>query len=397
MSEEEEFKEYSLFNEQLAYKNRIIAEQLHEATQKKEEMATTNQESTCKITGVKGKLMKECRDFIENVPFRNCLDEISQHVIGQNEGVALLLVGIYNYVKGIAKNGEPPKTNMLLAAPTGSGKTETYRALKKYFARYIPTLVMDLVDLSNITVSGFKGKDPWTIITKLIQAGTSYGIIWLDEADKRMIKSSTSSGENVSAEIQSQLLSLIEGVEDSYQTKSMNAPVRIDTSETLFIASGSFGVVRERKKESKAKTIGFITTEDAYYDVFDEITREDIISLGCIRELLARFALIINYHKLSHEAVKKIIELNRNKVAEELGITIHLSDDFLEEAFEKNNGEFGCRLLISMIYQPCFCACKEALLQGIEQPEVVLHREGKFELLKLVEGQAENELEQENE
>ena len=236
-----------------------------------------------------------------------------------------------------------------------------------------------MVDLSNITTAGFKGKDPWTILTKLVQAGSSYGIIWLDEADKRMVHSRTASGENISAEIQGQLLSIVAGIEADYQLKSMNTPVSIDTSLTMFVALGAFDMVRMHKKEMRSKTIGFINN-DAKYDTYDEISREDIISVGCIREMLGRFPLLINYHKLSREAVERIVEINRAKVAEELVIRLYLSEDFVEEAIENSNGPFGCRLLSSMMYQPALYACKDALMQEMEYPEVILHRQGKFEI-----------------
>lgn len=276
--------------------------------------------------------------------------------------------------------GFRPKVNMLLAAPSGSGKTETFRALKKYFAQHIPHLILDQVDLSNITSAGFKGKDPNSILAALVKEGTSYGIVWLDEVDKRLLPAHTSGGENVSAEIQGQLLAMLEGCAEKYMMRGLDEPAIIDTNLTMFIASGAFNMVREKKKAVQSnKTIGFVQQKEEY-EIYNAITREDIISMGCLYELLGRFQLLVNYRKLSRNDVLKIIEISKVKIESELGMKLLLSEEFVEEIILCSNQDFGCRLLTSMIYQPALLACKDVFLQGLEQPEVTIHCGGRYEI-----------------
>lgn len=286
--------------------------------------------------------------------------------------------------------GFPPKVNMLLAAPSGSGKTETFRVLKNYFAQEIPHLILDQVDLSNITSAGFKGKDPGSILASLVKEGSSYGIIWLDEIDKRLLPAHTSGGENVSAEIQGQLLAMLEGCTEKYMMKGLDEPVTIDTNLTMFIASGAFNMVREKKKVAQVKTMGFVQQKEKY-EIYNAISREDIISMGCLYELLGRFHLLVNYRKLSESAVLKIIELSKSKIESELGMKLLLSEEFTEEMLSSSNQDFGCRLLTSMIYQPALFACKDVFLQGLEHPEVTIYCGGRYEIQ---EGKADSDYEQ---
>ena len=272
-----------------------------------------------------------------------------------------------------------PKVNMLLAAPSGSGKTETFRALKKYFAQHIPHLILEQVDLSNITSAGFKGKDPNSILASLVKEGTSYGIIWLDEIDKRLLPAHTSGGDNVSAEIQGQLLAMLEGCAEKYMMRGLDEPITIDTSLTMFIASGAFNMVREKKKGVQSKTVGFVQQKEQY-EIYNAITREDIISMGCLYELLGRFQLHVNYQKLSRDDIIKIIEISKGKIESELGMKLLLSEEFIEEMLSSSNQDFGCRLLTSMIYQPALFACKDVFLQGLEQPKVTIYRGGRYDI-----------------
>lgn len=66
------------------------------------------EEEKCEFTGYKGKLVKECRRFLKEVSFKQYVDTIKQNIIGQDEGLELILTGIFNYIKGIGRDGIPP-------------------------------------------------------------------------------------------------------------------------------------------------------------------------------------------------------------------------------------------------------------------------------------------------
>ena len=66
------------------------------------------EEEKCEFSGYKGMLVKECRKFFKEVPFKQYIEDIKQYVIGQDTGLELILTGVFNYIKGIARDGVPP-------------------------------------------------------------------------------------------------------------------------------------------------------------------------------------------------------------------------------------------------------------------------------------------------
>ena len=163
-------------------------------------------------------LIREAKQYIENMPFSKFVQSIQETVIGQN--MEILLAMVYNYISCIAEGKKPPKNNAILTGPSGSGKSETYRALANHFSKYMPSLVVHQVDLTHVTTEGFKGNDTSFIVSSLIKNGTGgYGIIFMDEIDKRMMPQMTNSNENVGRDVQSQMLTLIEGSIEDYSFK----------------------------------------------------------------------------------------------------------------------------------------------------------------------------------
>lgn len=315
-------------------------------------------------------LIHEARSFIENVNYQTFVDSIAQRVIGQ-PNLELLLAGVYNYICGIAKSGVPAKVNTLLTAPSGSGKTETYRALKDYLSVTVPSLVIDIIDFSHITTEGFKGKDSIHVVMSLFEKETEgFGILFLDEFDKRISPQYTYGGENVGEGVQNQLLTLIEGRVEKFQKRT------IDTSLTMFIGCGSFNSVRERKRQVASKrSIGFIN-QTTDYDIFDDITREDIIASGCTCEMLGRFAVVVNYCRLNEEAIKRIIDKTVESIAVSLGMEIKLGDDFTRIVVGMANGELGCRMIHSIIYEKALKAYVDALKTSVQTPTVTIYASG---------------------
>jgi ATP-dependent protease Clp ATPase subunit len=327
-------------------------------------------------------LMKEAEQFIKETAFNDFVSEISKEVIGQ-DNLELVLAGVFSYITGIAKTGKPPKINMLLTAPSGTGKTETFRALRMYFKKKIPSFVISQVDVTHITTEGFKGKDTSEIVLDLIEKSTGgYDIIFMDEFDKRISPQHAVEGGDVGQEVQNQILTLIEGSTEVYTSKTVNKTETIDSNLTMFIGCGSFNAVREKKKKSANKTLGFIK-QNSGYDIYDDITREDILEAGCSYEMLGRFPLIINYHKLEKEAIKIIIEKLIHKIRRDLGfLDLIVDDGYIQNMINMANGEFGCRLLYSSIFQSSMYAYKEVLKKGISSKVIVKLGRDSLEIYK---------------
>lgn len=341
---------------------------------KEKEQNTSNEEF---FDSYPKKLIRQCEQFVEKYNFNDFLREVSESIIGQ-EKLEVILTLIYNYIAGIAHNGRPAKINSLLVAPSGCGKTETYRVIKTLLASEIPILPVSHYDLTMVTTEGFKGKNTNWLLSDIISFGSNgYGICFFDEIDKRCSPQFTSKGEDVSNQVQTQLLTLLEG-----RKEYLSNGTEVDTSLTCIVGCGSFNSVRERKKISaNERMIGFVEKERVEYDIYENITREDMLSAGCVYEFLGRFPVIINYHRLTEEAIKRIIHRSSKKISEELNLQLDISQEFEEYLLNLRNGDFGVRLLHSEIYSIAMIALTEVLKKGMNYPLVKLISKDEYEIL----------------
>jgi len=317
------------------------------------------------------KIQEECKEFLKHYTYSRFFEEISDMVVGQEEGLNLLLTAVYSYIEGIAV-GKTVKINAIITAQSGCGKTQTYRALKKVFGRTgegvdcgIPSLVISFTDLARLTPEGFKGKDPSSIISEFKEKGCSWGLLFMDEIDKRIIPSMTSGGQNVSSEVLGQLLALIEG---SQESSSKSRTGYIDTGKIMFVGMGSFQHARDRKKserQEKSKQIGFVRNFEEDTGEDNEITREDMLQMDCSPEFLGRFSLIINYHTLTEESLKKIIYSNVREISNMLNLNFWLGEDFSDYLLQLCGSKYGARIVHAEILRRALEAKAECLRNGL--------------------------------
>lgn len=335
-------------------------------------------------------LMKESIEtqikfWCDNTTFNQFRLAIETRVKGQ-ANLGLVLVNIYQYLKNIGDNQSLCQVNMILAGPSGCGKTETVRALRDYFSKYIPKLPVSLVDMNMITTEGFKGEDTKYLVTDLFEKDSGgIGIVFLDEFDKRLTPCHSGHGDNVNVDIQHQILEAIEGYvfQEKITTGFFTENREVDTSKTMFIGMGSFDVVREMKRNAATKKVfGFGNERDEQdNDHFEEITREDIINIGACYELIGRFGQVVNYGRLSYEALDEIIALRVDEVSKMLGIKVSVSKKMKSFLHENSNTEFGNRLLLSLIQEAAYKALLEILSNEIDAAEIVITDKSKFKII----------------
>lgn len=318
------------------------------------------------------------KEWLGRVPFTEFRNAIHKDVIGQ-DNLDLILANVYNYLTNVAL-GNPVNNNMLMAAPSGCGKTETYRSLRNYFKSEIPELTISQVDVSVITEEGIVGAGSSILVDELMENGTNgYGIVFMDEFDKKLIPS-FAEGANTSAAVQNQLLTIIEGREVPFILNGQPTGYYIDTSNTMFIGLGSFNESREQKKNAAKNNLGFgARAQDN--DMFDEITREDMIKMGASYEMIGRFPLIVNYHKLSEEAVDKIIDKTLETLRLAYQLPIELDADMRTQLHEFANGVYGCRMLDSSIRDQVIKQYTAWLIGGCKKKKIVIHSVTESELV----------------
>ena len=305
---------------------------------------------------------KQIYDWIITDPYREMLSYVQSRVIGQ-EDIVSVVTNIYTHLRrmigqtlNMRMQTRSGSNNMLLCAPSGCGKTETYRAIKDYFADRIPLLAVHIVDVSSLTPAGFRGSEPSSVVAPLVGYGSEpIAIVFMDEFDKICTPSYTADHSDMHLEVQHNILTMVEG------SRVETACGVIDTKNILFIGAGSFDGFRKVRESNEKSEIGFQKDENKKSDHYAPVTRENIITAGGCYELIGRFSYIVNYHPLDKEIVLSIIDRNRELIANDFGCELILERKALNELCEQAGSKFGCRLLDSLMRDPVLKAYGDAL------------------------------------
>ncbi len=275
-------------------------------------------------------------------------DFLAEGVYGQEEAKKAASLILWKKISGKNSNG-----NVLFIGPTGCGKTETFRRLSQLYPVYI-------YDASTITQEGFKGGKKYdTVFKDMISSGMSpqqveKSIIVFDEFDKLVTPCHSSSGENVSASIQFQMLSMFEGTQIPIgcEKNGEKKDVFIDTSQITFVCLGAFSSLTGIKDEGGSIRIGFDNVKDKKKQ---KITIEDLIKFGMVPELAGRFSSIVQLSGMSEEDFYKICTAEKpynpiKRVCENMCIPATYSPDCIRKmakmAFETGT---GVRYIISAV------------------------------------------------
>ena len=309
---------------------------------------------------------------------------LDQYVIGQDEAKIKLAVAVYNHYKRIdypsTDEVEINKSNVIMCAPTGVGKTYLAQTIAKML-----NVPIAITDCTSLTQAGYVGDDVETIVTQLVQISNynvklaERGIIVLDEIDKLATKSDNPSiTRDVSGEgVQQALLKIIEGttvlIPPQGGRKHPDAPkLEVNTKNILFIACGAFdGIDRIIGKRKGSQAIGFTAVENREKidttDIYKYVTHDDLLKYGLIPELLGRLPIIATLHSLTDEMLRQILTEPKNSIIKQFtelfkidGIDLKFENDvfdfIVKKSKEKNLGARGLRsiveeLLLKLMYE----------------------------------------------
>lgn len=305
------------------------------------------------------RIEEEIQAWLDKNPYLAFEKYMKSRIIGQS-AVPLVCTFVFQYLRSIV-SGTTMRSNILFAAPSGSGKTETYRAIRDYFETEIPSLPVTIIDMTQLSVVGYKGSSIGDYLTQIAKQGadnivggdyvTKYpvGLVFLDEFDKRLSPSLASNGQDVNAEVQASLLSILDGGPIG------NYPVVAE--DICFFGMGSFDAFRKTKA-----TIGF--GREAERDHFSHIRREDILKLGGMNELVGRFACLINYDRLTEDAEREIICHIADRLATAFSCQIKIKESLMQTLLQKGNSAFGCRDFENDLYAAALTAYQKRLSAG---------------------------------
>ncbi len=318
-----------------------------------------------------------------------------ERLIGQKSETKKIAYTFFEYFRNVAEGKPFTAPNWILTAPSGCGKTEVYRILKDFCKEYGIPLPVVQVDLSLFTEAGYKGKEVSEIVKQIVEANNKTdgaAICFLDEADKKFVPSISNNGD-FNAALQSNLLTLVEGSEQTVEAGSDKKEYTIDTTKTMFVFVGAFQGIRDQKQQKleKKSTIGFGSSiekknrtnhvDDCFYE---DISLEDMLEVGMLQELAGRVEQVINLHKLSEEDMLYLLEEKAKSISKELGVQVELTSQAKKSLLEISYSSLGIRRPMNCIRS----LAKETLTEAYFDDsfdkncwKILIHSSEKAELL----------------
>lgn len=271
---------------------------------------------------------------------RNIYDFLNHHIYGQDAAKRAASMLVYHHIHGNSRN-------ILMAGPTGCGKTEIWRTLSK---------ICDCVKIINgpqLSCDGWKGsyhiKD--IFLEEQPQKAENL-IVVIDEADKLFEPAIGSGGTDYSYMLQNELLKIMDGdVLTFVDENRKGVTLTIDCSGVSIVFCGSFERML-KEKNAASGSIGFCSYQKE--STIAECNEEDLIQYANIRkEIAGRINQIITLDTLVASDFEAILDSPSSPI-KKLEKAHHVSlsiDENIKKALAFNAAQsgLGCRYIRSKL------------------------------------------------
>jgi ATP-dependent Clp protease ATP-binding subunit ClpC len=304
-------------------------------------------------------------------------DELSGHVIGQEEAIKKLTKAIQRTRVGL-KDPRKPIGSFIFLGPTGVGKTELAKVLSTYLFDKDDSLVrIDMSEyMEKFSVSRLVGAPPGYVgyeeggqLTEKVRR-KPYSVVLLDEIEK------------AHPDVFNILLQVLD---DGILTDGLGR--RVDFRNTIIIMTSNIGV---RDLKDFGTGIGFSTSaKRESEEEHMKSTIQNALKRAFSPEFLNRLDDVIVFNSLQREHIHKIIDLTLKKLFTriiQLGYNVELTDkakDFLAE--KGYDHQFGARPLNRAIQKYLEDPVAEEILKGeVEEGGIIMaDYDGKSEVLTI--------------
>jgi ATP-dependent Clp protease ATP-binding subunit ClpC len=284
-------------------------------------------------------------------------EELRLHIIGQEEAIEVISKAVRRSRSGL-KDPRRPIGSFIFLGPTGVGKTELTKALARFlFGSEEALIQLDMSEfMERHTVSRLVGAPPGYVgyeeagqLTEAIRR-RPYSIVVFDEIEK------------AHPEAQNMLLQIME---EGHLSDARGH--KVDFRNTIIVMTSNIGADVIKRQTSFGFTLGRDESMEEQ-QAYEEMRKKLLDSLKRIfrPEFINRLDGVVVFRALTKEDIRKIVNLELDKVAERLkehSISLHATEPALNLLAEQGyDPDMGARPLRRVIQQMVEDRLSDALL-----------------------------------